>query len=396
MNSPIFVLRDAIGFKVEEVALMGGWSIARQKEIEAGADLLASEVDVLSALLGADVEAVVEGRVQPTERPLRALLKSQAQHLDARARFTLAEASTVAREVQELRERLGQASGLGEVGRFSANGDYGHPKQGVPERLARAARKHLGLGTGPVSSVERQILDPLGIVRLWVVLPSEIDALAFASEETGAVIVCNPHGEHMGTAFGRRMALAHEVCHLLFDRPEMARFVKACRVDVGVVGTQSDWFERIERRARAFAAYLLAPASAVCANWEHSEGRPPRERVRDVMSTFGIGYEAVRAHLANVKCLDFHVPLERVPTHPDEAWELGDPAPESPDLPGNWLRAGELARLAEQAVTAGHISSRLAADLVRGPLNPPIGWAAEKAAAAYRTTSMGDGSAERC
>ena len=394
MNSPIFALRDAIGFKVEEVALMGGWSIARQKEIEAGADLLASEVDVLSALLGADVEAVVEGLVQPMERPLRALLKSQAQHLDARARFSLAEASTVAREVQELRGRLGQTTGLGQVGHFSANGDYGHPKEGVPERLARAVRKHLGLGTGPVGSVQRQVLDPLGIVRLWVELPPEIDALAFASAETGAVIVCNPHGEHMGTAFGRRMALAHEVCHLLFDRPEMTRFVKACRIDVGVVGTHRDWFERIERRARAFAVYLLAPAPAVCARWEYSEGRPPRERVRDVMSTFGIGYEAARAHLANVNCLDVRVPLDRVPTHPDATWESGDPAPEPPTLPGNWLRAGELARLAEQAVVAGHISSRLAADLVRGPLRPPIGWATEESAAGYRTTSMGDGTVE--
>ncbi len=385
MGSLIARLRTEIGFGVEEVALMAGWSVAHQHAIEAGEELLAEEADKLTALLGADVEADVE----PTNRPLRALLKSQSQQLDARARFSLAEATTVAREIQELRALLDQPCGLGEVRGFVGDGDYGHPRDGVPERLAQSVRQHLDLGSEAISSMQRDILDPLGIIVLWSDLPREIDALAFASEETGAVIVANPNGQHMTTAFGRRIAFAHEVCHLLFDRHEMTRFVRACRIERGLVGTHIERFDRIERRARAFALYLLAPTTAMNTRWIASEDQPIAERVLDIMNTFGIGYEATRSHLANVNCLHFDIEINGVSTRPDLVWEASDPVPAQSIPPSAWLRSGVLASTADEAMVAGRISARRADELVRGPLRPPEAWSPVASTKGYRTTSMG-------
>ena len=101
---PLTALRTSLGFTLEEVALMARWPARRQAALEHGAEMLAEEADLLTALLGADVEELAEGDLPP--RPLARLLKGQAADLDAEARFSLAEAATVAREVQDLRRYL--------------------------------------------------------------------------------------------------------------------------------------------------------------------------------------------------------------------------------------------------------------------------------------------------
>ncbi len=382
MASSITVLREALGFSFNEVALKAGWSPNRQQQIEASDDILADEADVLSALLGVDVDALLAGEVSPKQRPLGALLKGQAGEFPAEARFILAHATTIAREIQELRGLLGLSTGLGSITCFQNDGDYSHPRDGVSASLAAKVRTALDL-QGPIRSVTREILEPLGVILLWAPLPREVDALAFATEETGAVVVVNVQGQHTTTVPGLRVALAHEICHLAFDRHEMIHFVRFCHIEGGLKGSHRQKFDQIERRARAFAPYLLAPPRAVKDVWCNTTG-DDRARVRAVMDTFGLGYRATRAHLDNVKCLALNVPVRWVATEPAKQW-VGNA--EMPPPVANPLRTGELARLARKASSQGLISERRVVEIIRGPLAGPDSWQSDLQSE-YWTTSM--------
>jgi Zn-dependent peptidase ImmA (M78 family) len=273
------------------------------------------------------------------------------------------------------------------VASFHPNTDYGHPSGGVPARLATALRVKLTLKADPIRCLQQDVLDPLGIVVLWTPLPATVDAVAMASEETGAVIIANPQGAHMRTAFQRRVTLAHEVCHILYDRPEMARFVRACRVEGEPTGTVRDWFERVERRARAFSVALLAPPDALRARWDATANRPNAERIGDVMSWFGLGYEATRSHLHNQKLFRLDERVDGAFAALSTPWEGEDPAP---GIERTTLRGGVLRDLCLEAVEAGLVSTRWAEERVRGPLAPPRAWRSEDSVGlGYVTTSMG-------
>ncbi len=364
-------LRESLGFSLDEVAAAAGWSRGRQRQIEASDDPETHEADRLADLFGTDIEAVLENGVLP-EHPVAALLRGGATRLDAASRFSIAEATSVARAVRELQRALGEADGWSEVSAFRANPDYSHPRGGTPGRLAGLVRERFGLGTGPIRSLTGDVLARLGVLVLWERLPSSIDAFSFANEECGAVFVGNLAGPHMGSAFGRRVTWAHELCHVLFDRPQsrqMRRFCEISRRRRRSRGPGGDVEYEIERRARAFAAYLLAPADELRAFWDEHAAAPKRDRVRAVMERFGIGYEAARSHLDSVGLLPMTARMHRVPTEVPEAFERADPWPESVDalarLGVRPLRGGVVFETVARAVREGLLSDEGAREFLR-------------------------------
>lgn len=388
-KGPLKRLRESLGFTSHEVAQRARWSPKRQLELEASADVLdCDEALILEVVLGVDLDAVLEGRA--VKSPLAALLKGQASELSAQARFGLTEATSVALEVQRLRALLGDEAGLGVVGDFQANGDYGHPDGGVPENLASFVYKQLKLherGDVPLSMMQ-DVLAPLGVVVLWQpALPPSIDAVALASDATGAVIVANPRGAHMATAEGRRITFAHELCHLLFDRPEMHRFSRACKIE-GLTGQERDWFGRVERRARAFAPALLAPRAALKHRWESTSVQKTEARVRDIMHHFGMSYSATRAHLHNMGLYSLQQQLEPPRQAPEGSpWDTIEPLPQPPEE-GDWLRGLALGPLIERALERDLVSRRWAQECLRGPLAEPIAWVPhERDGVGFETTS---------
>lgn len=81
-----------------------------------------------------------------------------------------------------------------------------------------------------------------------------VEGIALASPEIAPTIAVNLTGRYAQTPWGRRMTLAHELCHLLFDVGEDGR--------VGIVSNA--WADAGgERRANAFAVNLLAPEPAL-------------------------------------------------------------------------------------------------------------------------------------
>lgn len=364
-------IRSQLGFELEEVAAAAGWPRAHLRDLEATDDLDTEEAERLSDLYGVAVDQLLAGG-EPKAPPVAVLLRAQADALDADSRFKIAECVTVARHARELEQLLGSSDFKRSLARFRASADYSHPSKGTPERLASAARESLELGDAPVRSISTQILRRLSILSIWVRLPSWIDALSFENADTGPVIISNTDGEHMGTAFGRRVSWAHELCHLFHDRPKLQKLRGFCVMAQHGREHASRAYQ-IERRARAFAAYFLAPRRAFEATWAAGEGVELDARARRAMETFGIGYEATRSHLKNLELLDMRVELARVPVSAPASWDQADPGPDvdplaaAAGLPPQ--RGGALFLLVIEALSKGLISESAARETLRLPMS---------------------------
>lgn len=120
-------------------------------------------------------------------------------------------------------------------------------------QLALWVRDRLGLSY-------TDLLNPYELLSNWGVKVKTvtlgtiaIDALAFWGPRHGPAVILNSRGAHTIARAGRRATLAHEICHLIFDRQRELPLID-------VVGGHVP--ESIEQRARAFAAELLLPQRA--------------------------------------------------------------------------------------------------------------------------------------
>ncbi len=116
-------------------------------------------------------------------------------------------------------------------------------------------------------------------------------------------IIVNSNHAANGHASGYRFTLAHELCHLLFDREAGRRLAIA----------SGPWAPRdVERRANAFAAMLLMPASLVQrAAATLTVPLATVEGVREISSTLRAGRSAVLNHLKNLGFID-ETDLQRI------------------------------------------------------------------------------------
>ncbi|WP_237478687.1 ImmA/IrrE family metallo-endopeptidase [Lichenibacterium dinghuense] len=157
--------------------------------------------------------------------------------------------------------------------------------------LARRTRELLALGTGPVCDLAELMEGRFGIP---VVRMRSQPALAGATirngEDRGVLVNVLGINENPGT---RRVTLAHELCHALWDADED---LEAIRID---------WSDEImgadrrpdpnEDRAQAFAGELLAPAAVVGKAFLDG-GRTP-EALHHVMRTFGVSLTCARIQI---------------------------------------------------------------------------------------------------
>ena len=115
-------------------------------------------------------------------------------------------------------------------------------------------------------------------------------SIAGPRHRPGIIVNSNcPLNEHPS---GRRFTLAHELCHLLFDREAGRRLAIA----------SGRWAPRdVERRANAFAAMLLMPTSLVQkAVAALAVSVTTVEDVREIARTLHAGRPAVLNHLKNL------------------------------------------------------------------------------------------------
>ena len=143
------------------------------------------------------------------------------------------------------------------------------------------------------------ILSMLGVTVTELPLSDEkIRGVAIAGPQHRPGIALNPNSSFNMHPWGRRFTLAHELCHLLFDR-EAGR---------GLAIASGPWAPLgVERRANAFAAMLLMPPHLVQAAMSNLKcPLRTREGVASVASQLGTGFQSTLRHLGNLGFIDDH------------------------------------------------------------------------------------------
>ncbi|MCB9745631.1 MAG: helix-turn-helix domain-containing protein [Alphaproteobacteria bacterium] len=163
----------------------------------------------------------------------------------------------------------------------------GPAKQGV--RLAKQLRGLLQLGGQPLGDMRLLAEDCLGVVVVTEQLATPaLQAISVRGQSRSAAAMLLREGLDV---WKQRTAVAHELCHLLFDPPNPYGLeITLDRVDRGGVRTV-----QMEQRARAFSQELLLPTSGLIAllgppRRESDEDRA-RAMVREACVQFGTYWE---------------------------------------------------------------------------------------------------------
>ncbi len=219
------------------------------------------------------------------------------------ATSSLAEAVSVMRAQTRLEGWLSEDS---EVPRFETTDDYGtEPWRARQEgyALADKVRTELKIGSGRIASMRDLVTDRLRMPVVWTNLSEGV---------SGATVSCLDHDgkEFRGVAVNsdggnadvwvRRVTLARELGHVLFDPPERIDCVRVNRhLSGGLQEAPSD--DLVEQRADAFALAFLAPLTGVR---ERVLKLPAsQDDVGRVMKDFGMCESAARRRIAS--CFDW-------------------------------------------------------------------------------------------
>lgn len=148
-----------------------------------------------------------------------------------------------------------------------------------------------------VQDLESVILPRIGVQIREIHLDDVgVDGIAISGPGIAPTIAINLTGRRARTKWGRRMTLAHELGHLLFDVDVTGR--------VGIVSNA--WADAAaERRANAFAVMLLAPEPAIEAVLSRDAvERWTRGDLEAAMTRLGVGVTTFAWQLQNLGWID--------------------------------------------------------------------------------------------
>jgi Zn-dependent peptidase ImmA (M78 family) len=119
---------------------------------------------------------------------------------------------------------------------------------------------------------------------------AELDGASVCDDVHGPVIFLNRRSLKASASWGRRMVLAHELCHLLFDRPQA--------VPLAIIS--GPWAPApIERRANAFAAELLLPLAGIKRRLGPQPSDVTDAQLEELKSAYEVGTTTCLWHLHN-------------------------------------------------------------------------------------------------
>lgn len=295
--------RREAGFEVTTLAQAALVQVAALEAFEAGHGGLGSGALVrLARTLGVPEGSFLHTAAEevPARREPTFVLseKGQAASLSQADRAVLTAELHRARSFAELGEILA-CSRLAR--QFEPRTVKGEPYS-VGYDLARRVRGLLGNPTAPLRDIRRCMEDDFNILVVQHRFDDvRIQAAACRSGEARLVAVA----PSLTFEASRRVILAHELAHQLADLSEDG-------VHTDVQDRLSDGYsaERSpeEKRARAFAVMLLAPAEAV-RELLGSRKTVSFTAARDVISAarhvFGVGFAAMAWHFFHLRMLDF-------------------------------------------------------------------------------------------
>jgi Zn-dependent peptidase ImmA (M78 family) len=180
----------------------------------------------------------------------------------------------------------------------SKSGDYGAPIWRKGYELADRTRQIMKLdAAAPIESMYGVAQDALGIPVIDVDLAEEVAGATILNGASRGIVL-NRRGANRNILV-RRMTIAHELGHLLWDPDHQLERV---RVDESADLSRRDMRDEVEARANAFAVAFLAPRQAVRALYQAS--CDAATAVAEIVGRFGISPSAAAHHLANICDLD--------------------------------------------------------------------------------------------
>ena len=293
---------------------------------------------------------------------LRALVAEQVStegHISQGTALLFAEAASIARAQLRLQKWLKIPKGSDA---FKPHPDYGSPQLQawrIGYNLASKARLQLQLGDSPINSMRELTEQRLGVPVIQARLPGHIaGATVTTLDEHGQEargIVLNTVGAN-ANVWIRRITLAHELGHLLYDPDERLQNLCIDSYSDNEMNPEVHQQDFVEQRANAFAIAFLAPNEAVR---KLAPTPVTEESVARVMSTFGISHTSARYHINNSHYRQYHVPNKTINVSPTDEQKAAEnfaidyfTLSETPDQ-----RRGRFAGLAAACFKKGIISS---------------------------------------
>lgn len=311
-------VRSAFGLDPATVAGAAGLDTPSLLRYESGEHELPGEVLWrLSDVLGVPLEDIDSPEI--LGRHISALsvrFKADYAAVPPEVRLTVARAAAAARDYVQLEEFAGRPSRF-EMLVKQFDGDTPLPRTkvwGAGQKLAMKLRAMRAV-SGPVLSM-RRLVEALGILVIWQKLTPDIAGYALCDEIHGPTIVANVNGRNVNELI-RRFTMAHELCHVLFDRGHLQNMSAFDTYD-NFYSYRDDDRDPREVRANAFAIHLLLPESELVQAWRETRD------VREIMTTFGVNYEATRYHLDNYGLLPVAEKLTGVPTTASDEWKSAE------------------------------------------------------------------------
>jgi Zn-dependent peptidase ImmA (M78 family)/transcriptional regulator with XRE-family HTH domain len=332
-NEPARTLRhrrESLGLKVDELARYTDLSVdilERAENARRGSSI--RDLEHIAQALGLDERLLA---LQPgaggDERlgvRLRQLAGVDSSHLTPRAVVRFAECAWVIAAQTRLARLLGASSAA--LSRFTADeryGDWRRPAWEFGFDLARETRRILGIdASDPIPSIRDLCERELGVPLVQVDLPKSlagatIDTVTKDGRARG--IVVNIEGANQNE-WVRRMTIAHELGHLLWDPEDKLHHLSVDVYD-DIERDAENRHDSVEQRANAFAVEFLAPTAAVRQLFEGYRDRP-EAGLRAVMTHFGISRKAARFHVENAykRALQLQPVEPQVTAVPTDEWK---------------------------------------------------------------------------
>jgi Zn-dependent peptidase ImmA (M78 family) len=121
----------------------------------------------------------------------------------------------------------------------------------------------------------------------------QVGGVAIARQKRNPLILLNTRNPRNQFPSGRRFSLAHELCHLLYDRMAGAELALI----------SGPWAPiELEKRANAFAAMLLMPDVLVESAFREAGARPSKPSFMDLLNAakrLQVSADALAHHLSN-------------------------------------------------------------------------------------------------
>jgi Zn-dependent peptidase ImmA (M78 family) len=363
--NPQQVARNAdVEVSVVEKAETPG-SLSAIRDLERIAQTLALNERFLGVEPGARGDTDLGVRLRDISTP------TDAYHFSPTDVLNLTEAAWVTSKQSELSRMLNEQTQTLLRKRFQPDPDYRYPTYERGYLLADDSRSILGINEhAPIESMKRLVEGTLGIPVVQQQLAERFAGATIANGADRGIVV-NELGLN-SNVWVRRMTMAHELGHLLWDPDARLNRVMVDRYD----DLQADYVperaiglakDSVEIRTNAFAVSFLAPPAAIREIVESSSD--DADIVSEVMRKFGISATAAKHHIRNVSGRDVSAVSTRDMPMPSDEWVAAEnmtvdwfPLKETPIS-----RRGRFAFLVVRAFRAGLISGDTAALYLRAP-----------------------------